>query len=405
MGLAKFVLVVAVLLAGLAYLLREPFPQGYSGPSALKLRANLAMLKSFQYVCTACETLGLSSSVECVRGLNRLAAAAAIKLNPPEYSVRSYDTDFDGIPVRVYEPSSAEKGLPGVLFLHGGGWVFSDVDAYDLAIKSLCKKTHSVFVSVDYRLAPEYAYPAAHEDSVKATKFFLKHAKQYNVDSSRIAIAGDDAGGSLAATVALKLRDEDFKPSLKMQVLLSPITQAVDFKLPSMQQNKDGPAVTRAMAAYLASAYVGGSNPSQVAAFLNNEHISASFRRKLSSTYINIEKLQEKYLAKYTKEDEMVGAGNKKLWEKVKGTLLSPYFSPLMASKLEDLPMAYVFTCEYDLWRDDGVLYALRLKEAGNNVEHFNFDIGFHSVLLLGIEYHDVHPAVQHLVDYVVNNL
>lgn len=122
------------------------------------------------------------------------------------------DIKVDGgdgqIPARIYTPAGANKPMPVVVYFHGGGWVLADNDTYDATPRSLADKTKAIFVSVEYRKAPEYKFPAAHEDAYAAYQWVLKNARTFDGDPKRVAVAGESAGGNLALNVAIRARDE-----------------------------------------------------------------------------------------------------------------------------------------------------------------------------------------------------
>lgn len=116
------------------------------------------------------------------------------------------------IPARVYRPYSKSKALlPVVVYFHGGGFVIADNDVYDSTPRALASKTKAIFVSVEYRKAPEFKFPAAHEDAYAAYKWVVKNAESLGGDSKRVAVAGESAGGNLALNVAIRARDEKFQ--------------------------------------------------------------------------------------------------------------------------------------------------------------------------------------------------
>jgi acetyl esterase len=112
------------------------------------------------------------------------------------------------IPVRIYRPSN-DAGLPVTVFFHGGGWVIGDLESHDHCCRTIASKADCVVVAVDYRLAPEAKFPAAIDDAWAATEWVATHGDELNVDTSRLAVAGDSAGGNLAAVVANISRDHE----------------------------------------------------------------------------------------------------------------------------------------------------------------------------------------------------
>ncbi|MFD6396479.1 alpha/beta hydrolase [Nocardia sp. NPDC060249] len=136
------------------------------------------------------------------------------------------DLTIDGpggpLPLRVFAPHHDGEPLPVIVFAHGGGFVFCDLDSHDEFCRSMAAGVGAVVVSVDYRLAPEHAGPAAHDDMFAALRWAAENAGAYGGDPSRIAVAGDSAGGNLAATVAIAARDTG-GPRIAAQILIYPV--------------------------------------------------------------------------------------------------------------------------------------------------------------------------------------
>lgn len=128
------------------------------------------------------------------------------------------------IPIRVYRPRGAIEGaaLPVVVYVHGGGWVIADLDVYDATPRGLANKAQAVVVSVEYRQAPEHPFPAAHDDVLAATRWVTANAADIGGDPSRVAIAGESAGGNLAASTTLQMLAAG-EPSPVAQVLVYPV--------------------------------------------------------------------------------------------------------------------------------------------------------------------------------------
>jgi acetyl esterase len=126
------------------------------------------------------------------------------------------------IPARLYRPAG-EGRFPVVVYYHGGGWLLGSVTAYDIVCRALANASGAVIVSVGYRLAPEHKYPTAVEDAYAAARWVAENASDLGGDRHRIAVAGDSAGGNLAAVVALQAR-ELTQPRLGLQLLVYPVT-------------------------------------------------------------------------------------------------------------------------------------------------------------------------------------
>jgi len=221
------------------------------------------------------------------------------------------------IPVRVYASGPAATLAPGLAFFHGGGWVIGSLDTHDNLCRALANRTGAVVVSVDYRLAPEHRFPAAAEDCWAAASWLAEHGDEFGVDGTRLAVAGDSAGGNLAAAVALLARDRG-APRLRHQTLIYPVTDA-DFDTASYRDNAEGYLLTRAGMQWFWDHYVPDAE-----------------RRR------------------------------------------DGYASPLRAEKLAGLPPALVITAEYDPLRDEGEAYAARLRDAGVPTTRTRYDGQIH---------------------------
>ena len=140
------------------------------------------------------------------------------------------------IPVRIYAATTAAD-LPIIAFFHGGGWVLSSIEGHDSLARRLAARTGAMVVSVEYRLAPEHPFPAPHDDCWAATTWLAANGADLGGDPQRLAIAGDSAGGNLAAGVALRARDEGL--ALQYQLLIYPCIDDVQSR-PSMTENAEG---------------------------------------------------------------------------------------------------------------------------------------------------------------------
>lgn len=127
------------------------------------------------------------------------------------------------IPVRVYYPKESQASYPGLVFFYGGGWVIGDIDSHDDICRSLTNLANCVTISVDYRLAPENKFPAGVEDAYASAQYVYEHAKEFQVDHSRIAVGGNSAGGNLAAVVS-NLAKERGTLEICCQLLMYPST-------------------------------------------------------------------------------------------------------------------------------------------------------------------------------------
>lgn len=155
---------------------------------------------------------------------------------------RSIPGPAGNIPVRIYRPESAGTH-PLIMLFHGGGWVVGDLDTEDATCRGLCRRVGAVVISVDYRLAPETAYPGAVDDCFAATVWAIGHAEELGIDASRVATSGTSAGGNLSGAVAMMARDRG-GPAIAHQLLFCPVIDA-DFDRSSYIRNATDYGLTR----------------------------------------------------------------------------------------------------------------------------------------------------------------
>jgi acetyl esterase len=224
------------------------------------------------------------------------------------------------IPVRIYAPEGTGP-FPVLVFFHGGGWVVGNLEIYDAICRTLTNSAGCITVSVDYRLAPEHKFPDAAEDCYEATRWVVENGATFNGDPGRVAVGGDSAGGNLATVVALMARDRG-GPPLIFQVLIYPVTDHYTAGHASYEENAEGYFLSR---------------------------------------------------------DEMIWFWNHYLLGEEEAE--HPYASPLKAVDLHGLPPALVITAEFDPLRDEGEMYATRLREAGVPVIATRYDGMMHGFI------------------------
>lgn len=145
------------------------------------------------------------------------------------------------IPVRLYTPQGIARPTGLLVYYHGGGWVIGDLETHDGHCRRMARWGNCQVMAVDYRLAPEHPFPKGHDDALAAAKWAFDHAGEIGVDAKRIAVGGDSAGGNLAATVAIDLRDDPAR-TLAFQLLLYPATTS-EWTTES-RKTLDGPVLT-----------------------------------------------------------------------------------------------------------------------------------------------------------------
>lgn len=368
---------VALVTAPLAGLFFVTIPDGCN--NAIELRLRLGTIKLFTKISAVLSSYyGPDYGVNFTRrGIDFATSRKPTPLPNPNLKVTS--TIFNGVPVRVYEPSTLPPDGPAMVWYHGGGWVFGNIDLYDELARLLAEETAAVIVTVEYRLAPENPYPIPRMDCEAATKYFMDHALDYGVDPEKIAIAGDSAGGNLAAAISLSLRNQEFYPRPKQQILVYPALQAVDFNTPSNHLQEYHPLTAKigTVSVWLRHAFGSISLRDQV---YNNLHTSPAMKKEIKEKYLPLDRIPKEMIPKdYSPTPDHVG--NATLWAEIEHVFMDPLFAPLMADDLSDLPNALVITVEHDILRDDGIFYSERLKEAGVKTQHKHYKHTTHGIL------------------------
>ncbi|CAH1266829.1 NCEH1 [Branchiostoma lanceolatum] len=365
---------LAVVMTTVVYYYCHLVLAGFPEPGKVTI---IVMVVKFQrLVGRIYELLGFGSSLDYRR---KSGMGHRPRIGDPSLLVT--DTSFDGVKVRLYQPQGQDQGgdRAGLVFMHGGGWILLSVDIYDNVTRHIAKATGAVVVSVDYRLAPEHTFPIPFKDCLNATKYFLHHPGEYGVDPARVGVAGDAAGGNLAAAVALKLAQESSNNvcPLKLQALIYPALQALDFQTASYR-TRETPWLDAFTPASHFNLYLNG-NDSWAEKFVSHSHISDQVKTSRFAAYVD-RHLVYPSLPQMTPRDDAVID----LPEEIKD-ILNPYFCPLMAgdSQLAGCPNTCILVCEFDVLRDDGIMYAKRLGKVGVGVKLEHFEKGFHGILNL----------------------
>jgi acetyl esterase len=222
------------------------------------------------------------------------------------------------VPVRVYRPEG-DAPKPVVVYYHGGGWVLGSLETHDGTCRRLADGADAVVVSVDYRMGPEDRFPGAVDDSYAALEWVATNGAEIGADPSRLVVAGDSAGGNLAAVVSQLARAGG--PAIRFQLLVYPVTDH-EFTSVSMQENAEGYYLTRDAMRWF----------------------------------------YDRYLNDAAEGDD-------------------PRVSPIRNPDLSGLPPAFVLTAQYDPLRDQGIAYADAMRAAGNDVRMTLYEGLFHGFI------------------------
>ncbi|XP_023559840.1 arylacetamide deacetylase-like isoform X2 [Octodon degus] len=301
-------------------------------------------------------------------------------------TVSVMDTKFNNTPVRIYVPKRKTAGLRrAVFYIHGGGWCIGSSASffYDSVSRRTAEKLDAVVISADYRLGPAHRFPTQLEDVSSALRWFFRKdvLEQYAVDPERIGISGDSSGGCLAAAVSQQLLgNPEIKIKLKIQALFYPILQFLDLELPSYQEFSHMPLLYKSFAVRFISDYF-ANDRSFEKVILSNQHVPEEYSHLFK--FVNWSSLlPERFRKGYVYKNPTYGSSE--MSQKYPG-FLDVRASPLLAddSKLRGLPLTYFLTCQYDVLRDEGLMYVTRLRNAGVQVTHIHVEGGFHGVFVI----------------------
>lgn len=294
-------------------------------------KAMRAALKALSY-----PDIDIRKTYPLERAIRTAAGRPSLFYKPWDHTVHYGEHD---IPVRIFSPETeGEHAI--LLFFHGGGWVTGNIDSYDKVCRNMAKLTNRSVVSVDYRLAPEYRFPAAPEDCYAVTREIFLDLSLFNMRADQITLIGDSAGANLAASVSLMARDRgEFLPS--SQILIYPATAA------DHSETSPFPSVHENGADYL---------------------------------------LTSKRICEYME-----------LYQGGPEDCENPYFAPLMAKDFSNQPKTLILTAEYDPLRDEGEAYGEALKRAGVPVEMYRIPDALHGFFSLPPRFAQVQRAYKYI--------
>jgi acetyl esterase len=245
------------------------------------------------------------------------------RTSPADVEVRDLQVDGAAGPIagRLYIPSAAVTPGGCLVYFHGGGFVIGDLETHDGHCRRLAAWSGTRVLAVEYRLAPEFPFPASHDDALAATRWTFDHAAELGVDPARIGVGGDSAGGNLAASVAIDLRSDPAR-QLKFQLLLYPALWPRDET--ASRRERDGPVLTKAAISFFEKALAADGHPQSIRA------------------------------------------------------------APPQTANLAGLPPAFVATAGFDPLEHEGRDYAAALQAAGNEARHVDYPTLVHDFYIMG---------------------
>lgn len=265
--------------------------------------------------------INLTKNYKIIRGLQQVLNPSFLYKN--EYEDIAVDLFDRKIMCRVFNSNKETKKNKVIIYIHGGGWVTGSIDSYTKACVDLSKQTNRIVISIDYRLAPEYPYPAGFNDCYEIVKLFMENLNELGLSEEDVCLMGDSAGGNLVSAISLRAtKEKTFK--VKEQILL----------YPALQTNY--------------------TNATKYKSVIDN-----------GQDYLLTQKQLQDYMSLYVSNKE---------------DLKSIYVCPLNKKILFNQPRTLIITCDNDPLRDEGKAFAKKLKLFFNDVQYYNLDGAIHGV-------------------------
>ena len=298
-------------------------------------KAVMAAIKALSYIdIDLVKNYKIERQIRSVSLLNTISQKSG---RTRDFFISTSDHD---VPVRLSIPNDDYTPLPLIVYFHGGGWVTGNIDTYNRLCLNMARVTGHNIVSVDYRLAPEFKFPYGLNDCCAVVRTLFSHIRDIGITEDMITLAGDSAGGNLAAAVSMMLRDKN-EPIPAKQILIYPATY--------------------------------------------NDHTDSSPFKSIADNgtdYLLTSKKLCDYLALYMNSP---------------ADLQNPYFAPLMAQDFTNQPDTLIITAEFDPLRDEGEAYGEKLNQAGNYTEIYRIPDALHGYFALPPFYSQVRKTYDYI--------
>lgn len=397
-------------------ILHKPLPPGFCEKSSLD-RVILHLFEPFLRVFYYYPSNYLFSTPENQIWWTRLSLNTLAKIMGPFYlfdrhTVLVKDATWNGVHVRTYEPRLMENATgEAVVFIHGGGFAIGSVEMYSGLTRRMAKEMNTFVVSIDYRLSPETVFPDNLLDCEKAVDYLFQNGpREFGIDPTKVVIVGDSAGGNMATVIAQRRLEKGAEPKLAAQVLLYPLLQMVDMQLVSYRyfhKRLDGFAfVDPRSVAFYYMLYAGiplEKAKKLVPSVLTNGHVKPERRGMVDELLAHRSFIESTHLYNLSKvPDRWELQENSEAQQLLDPIIFNPDFSPLMRESLKNLPKTLIVTCEYDTLRDEGMIYAERLKRAGVPTKLINLKNGFHAMLNMHNELTEASFCLTEVMDWIL---
>lgn len=412
LGAGVVVVSVALLAAFLAY---HPLPDDFEEPWKYRfIKFNVEITNVF---ANALEYMGIVHRVNITRFFYHVSYGS-FNARDSRDNISVSDDMIGSVVIRIFRPfvadldaggSSASTARPTIIFYHGGGYIVGSADIFEPVSYSMAKHTQYTVIYIEYRLIPEHKYPAAFNDSLETTIELIKQNAKYNIDVNNLVLMGDSAGGNLATVIGQQLIERNIARP-RLQVLIYPILQFFDFTLPSYR-------------AYFPASVLGSINHENFKMFISfftgehvddhiflNGHTTSAHKEKFSRFVNRQFLLNSKYYVDHHL-DQLNDTSNR--YERLSEILLSNKVSPLLVEddylEANTPENTLLITAEIDILRDDGFIYAERLRRVDKRVNHVHYDSLFHGIFGLNTgplkfdKANEIVHKVAHLVKQTIN--
>ncbi|CAF0798689.1 unnamed protein product [Brachionus calyciflorus] len=394
---------------------------GFDQPANYKLLKMALMIA--QSFANLLENANLAPEYSFIR--NAIDYFSISGLNNDDKNFKMEYKIFNDVNVRIYGPADKDQILPIMIYIHGGGYFIRNLDSYDKFLFTISKEANLKIISIDYRLAPEHPFPIPTDDCWNVVEYVLKNAQSLNINPERLILAGDSAGGNAAMVLSKRLaKEKNIKPLF--QVLIYPWVQLAFARLPSSIFYKGGLIPTSHVKMKLW--YLGFKEVSEemINSISSNNHtLLLNVKEKnLIKSYMDLNLIPDKYkigknyydlyknlplINTGTLDPNNILVRDKNFAEKVK-LLFSEEVSPILASldQLKYQSKTYQIACEWDSLKDEGLILAERMKQAGVAVEMAFYEDCFHGMVSLldrnlGFVYS--HKILKDTINFIKKNI